>query len=50
MARLPAGGQAAPMTYVSGNRPFIVIAAGSHHGCRTTKGDYVIAYSLERGP
>ena len=29
-APLPAGGQATPMTYVGGGRPFVVIAAGGH--------------------
>lgn len=45
-ARLPAGGQATPMTYVRDGRQYIVIAAGGHGGLETTPGDYVIAYAL----
>jgi quinoprotein glucose dehydrogenase len=45
-ARLPAGGQAIPMTYEAGGRQFVVIAAGGHALYRTTPGDYVIAYAL----
>ena len=46
--RLPAGGQAAPMTYVSGRtgRQYVVIAAGGHQLLGTTLGDYVVAYAL----
>jgi quinoprotein glucose dehydrogenase/quinate dehydrogenase (quinone) len=47
-ARLPAGGQAAPISYVSERtgRQYIVIAAGGHQLLGTTMGDFVIAYSL----
>lgn len=47
-ARLPAGGQATPMTYVSpaSGRQFVVIAAGGHATIGSRPGDYVIAYSL----
>jgi len=46
-ARLPAGGQASPMTYTSkSGRQFIVIAAGGHSALMTKPGDYVIAYAL----
>jgi len=47
-ARLPAGGQATPMTYVSGpsGRQFVVIAAGGHGGLGGLPGDYVLAYAL----
>jgi quinoprotein glucose dehydrogenase len=47
-ARLPAGGQATPMTYWSekSRRQFVVIAAGGHPGLRTTPGDYVLAFAL----
>ncbi len=45
-ARLPAGGQATPMTYVRGGRQYVVIAAGGHGGLETTPGDYVIAFAL----
>lgn len=45
---LPAGGQATPMSYVIGDRQFIVIAAGGHGGLDTTRGDYVVAFALPR--
>lgn len=44
--RLPAGGQATPMTYESDGRQFVVIAAGGHGGLGTTQGDYVVAFAL----
>jgi quinoprotein glucose dehydrogenase len=46
--RLPAGGQATPMTYRAGRdqRQFVVIAAGGHSGLKTPRGDYVIAFAL----
>ena len=46
--RLPAGGQATPMTYRAGRnqRQFVVIAAGGHGALNTPRGDYVIAFSL----
>ncbi|MBK7250223.1 MAG: membrane-bound PQQ-dependent dehydrogenase, glucose/quinate/shikimate family [Gammaproteobacteria bacterium] len=46
--RLPAGGQATPMSYVSAKsgRQYVVIAAGGHQYMHTTIGDYVIAYRL----
>jgi quinoprotein glucose dehydrogenase len=49
-ARLPAGGQATPMTYASraSGRQFVVIAAGGHGGLATKGGDYVVAYALPR--
>jgi quinoprotein glucose dehydrogenase len=43
---LPAGGQATPMTYESGGKQFVVIAAGGHGNLGTTFGDYVVAFSL----
>ncbi len=46
--RLPAGGQASPMSYVYGDRQYVVIAAGGHKEMETKKGDYVIAYALPR--
>jgi quinoprotein glucose dehydrogenase len=48
--RLPAGGQATPMTYRAGpeQRQFIVIAAGGHGGLGTEQGDYVVAFALPR--
>ena len=46
--RLPAGGQATPMTYYleSTGKQYLVIAAGGHPRMGTTLGDYVIAYAL----
>ncbi len=46
-ARLPAGGQATPMTYaVEDGRQFVVMVAGGHGSIGTKPGDYVIAYAL----
>ena len=47
-ARLPAGGQAAPISYVSQRtgRQYIVIAAGGHDMLGTKAGDYVMAFAL----
>jgi quinoprotein glucose dehydrogenase len=49
--RLPAGGQATPMTYRAGrdHRQFVVIAAGGHGALGTPRGDYVIAFALPKG-
>jgi quinoprotein glucose dehydrogenase len=44
--RLPAGGQATPMTYAADGRQFVVIAAGGHALLGTTRGDYVVAFAL----
>lgn len=44
--RLPAGGQATPMTYAIGQRQFVVIAAGGHGSLGTRRGDYVVAFAL----
>lgn len=46
--RLPAGGQATPMSYYlpETGRQYVVIAAGGHPGAGTTPGDYVIAFAL----
>ncbi len=46
-ARLPAGGQATPMTFQSDDRQFVVIAAGGHEVLGTKTGDYVLAYALD---
>jgi len=46
--RLPAGGQATPMTYAIDGRQYVVIAAGGHGGAGTTPGDYVVAFSLQQ--
>jgi len=45
-ARLPAGGQANPMSYSINGKQYVVIAAGGHSGLGTRSGDYVMAYSL----
>ena len=46
--RLPAGGQATPMTYrlKEGGRQFVVIAAGGHGRLGTTAGDSLVAFAL----
>lgn len=44
--RLPAGGQATPMTYAIGGRQYVVIVAGGHGGLGTKRGDTVIAFAL----
>ena len=45
-AKLPAGGQATPMTYTIGGRQYIVIAAGGHGSLGTTLSDQVVAFTL----
>jgi quinoprotein glucose dehydrogenase len=45
--RLPAGGQATPMTYVWKGRQYVVIAAGGHEKSHTTHGDTVMAFALQ---
>ncbi len=46
--RLPAGGQATPMTYKIDGRQFVVIAAGGHiYYQNATPGDYMVAYALD---
>lgn len=45
-ARLPAGGQATPMSYAVDGKQYVVIDAGGHGGLGTRTGDYVVAYSL----
>ncbi|CAN5262452.1 glucose/quinate/shikimate family membrane-bound PQQ-dependent dehydrogenase [soil metagenome] len=47
--RLPAGGQATPMTYVWKGRQYVVIAAGGHSKTDTKRGDQIIAYALPKG-
>jgi len=46
--RLPAGGQATPMTYLlkETGKQYVVIAAGGHGRIGSTTGDYVIAFAL----
>lgn len=47
-ARLPAGGQATPMSYSVGGRQYVVIAAGGHQKFGTKTGDYVLAFALPK--
>jgi len=44
--RLPAGGQATPMTYVWRGRQYVVIASGGHAKSDTKRGDAVVAFAL----
>jgi quinoprotein glucose dehydrogenase len=46
--RLPAGGQAMPMTYLAGKdrKQFVVIAAGGHGKLGTRLGDSLVAFAL----
>ena len=45
--RLPAGGQATPMTYQGADRrQYLLVVAGGHGSINTTAGDSVIAYAL----
>jgi quinoprotein glucose dehydrogenase len=46
--RLPASGQATPLTYRAraGGRQYVVIAAGGHGGLRSSLGDSVVAFAL----
>jgi quinoprotein glucose dehydrogenase len=46
--KLPAGGQATPMTYRAGprQRQYLVISAGGHGALGTPRGDYVMAFAL----
>jgi len=50
--RLPAGGQATPMTFLSGRtgRQVVVVAAGGHAGLNTQPGDYLMAFALKQKP
>jgi len=47
--RLPAGGQATPMTYRHEGRQYVVIAAGGHGRAGTRLGDAIVAYALPEG-
>ncbi|CAK9885773.1 MAG: Quinoprotein glucose dehydrogenase [Candidatus Erwinia impunctatus] len=48
-ARLPAGGQATPMTYEVNGKQYVLITAGGHGSFGTKAGDYIIAYALPDG-
>ena len=46
--RLPAGGQATPMTYLdSQGRQRLLVVAGGHGSLGTKAGDAIIAYGLK---
>lgn len=45
-ARLPAGGQATPMTYEVGGKQYVVIMAGGHGSFGTKMGDALTAFAL----
>jgi len=50
-SRIPAGGQATPMTYTGADgRQFVLVVAGGHGSLGTKAGDSVIAYALPRRP
>jgi quinoprotein glucose dehydrogenase len=46
--RLPAGGQATPMTYVWKGRQYVLIASGGHSKSNSKRGDSVVAFALPR--
>jgi len=49
-ARLPAGAQAGPMSYLGRDgRQYVIVVAGGHGSLGTKLGDDVIAYALPRG-
>lgn len=46
-SRLPAGGQATPMTYTGADgRQYLLVVAGGHGSTGTKPGDYVLSYAL----
>ena len=46
-SRLPAGGQATPMTYTGKDgKQYVLVTAGGHGSLGTKMGDYIIAYKL----
>ena len=48
-SRLPAGGQATPMTYLGEDgRQYLLVVAGGHGSLGTKPGDHVIAYALPK--
>jgi quinoprotein glucose dehydrogenase len=50
-ARLPAGGQATPMSFISDKtgKQYVVVMAGGHGSLGTKMGDEMVAYSLPDG-
>jgi quinoprotein glucose dehydrogenase len=50
-ARLPAGGQATPSTYLGADgRQYLIVVAGGHGSTGTKAGDSIIAYALPEKP
>ena len=49
-ARLPAGGQAGPMTYEHNGRQYIAITATGHARFETTQGDFLKVFALPGSP
>ncbi|MFX1677671.1 membrane-bound PQQ-dependent dehydrogenase, glucose/quinate/shikimate family [Mitsuaria sp. CC2] len=48
-SRLPAGGQATPMSYLGADgRQYLLVIAGGHGSTGTTPGDHVRAYALDK--
>jgi quinoprotein glucose dehydrogenase len=48
-ARLPAGGQATPMTSLGEDgRQYLLVVAGGHGSLGTKAGDSIIAYALPK--
>ena len=48
-SRLPAGGQATPMSYLgSDGRQYVLVVAGGHGSLGTKAGDAIVAYALPR--
>ena len=45
--RLPAGGQATPMTYRAGGRQYVVIAATGYGRAGMRVGDAIVAFALD---
>jgi quinoprotein glucose dehydrogenase len=48
--KLPAGGQATPMSYQWHGKSYVVIAAGGHNWAGTARGDYVVAFAVSDRP
>lgn len=48
--KLPAGGQANPMTFEVDGKQVIAMFAGGHHFMKTPVGDYLVAYALPDKP
>lgn len=49
-ARLPAGGQAGPMTYMHGGRQYVAIGATGHARLKTQQGDSLVVFALDGAP